>query len=160
MKTAVKLIRARCILLATAADPETYTTQRVFSTELELFVVVVLVVVVAPQDEFQFWFPNGDAPGRIVKKEKKKRQLSNKTTCATSTTTTTTVATTTAAPTSATRRMSNRGKRARQSIDLKGKRKTDKTDKQMQTNTSRQSPPKLPRPAQLGSPAAAAATTE
>lgn len=71
MKTAVKLIRARCILLATAADPETYTTQRVFSTELELFVVVVLVVVVAPQDEFQFWFPNGDAPGRIVKKEKK-----------------------------------------------------------------------------------------
>lgn len=71
MKTAVKLIRARCILLATAADPETYTTQRVFSTELELFVVVVVVVVVAPQDEFQFWFPNGDAPGRIVKKEKK-----------------------------------------------------------------------------------------
>lgn len=69
MKTAVKLIRARCILLATAADPETYTTQRVFSTELELFVVVV----VAPQDEFQFWFPNGDAPGRIVKKEKKKK---------------------------------------------------------------------------------------
>lgn len=73
MKTAVKLIRARCILLATAADPETYTTQRVFSTELELFVVVVLFVVVAPQDEFQFWFPNGDAPGRIVKKEKKKK---------------------------------------------------------------------------------------
>lgn len=62
IKTAIKLIRAR-VLLATAADPEINTTQRVFPTELELFVVVV-----APQDEFQFWFPNGDAPGRIVKK--------------------------------------------------------------------------------------------